>query len=44
MTSYCREAAVFAQSHFSSKELNSTEQSAKKCKCTVTEEVFRGIY
>lgn len=35
MTSYSREAAVFSQSHFSSKELNSTEQSAKKCKCRV---------
>lgn len=30
MTSYTQEAAVFSQSHFSSKELNSTEQLAKK--------------
>lgn len=35
MTSYSREAAVFSQSHFSSKELNSAEQSAKKCTCSV---------
>lgn len=30
MTSYTQEAAVFSQSHFSSKEFNSTEKSAKK--------------
>ena len=35
MTSYSREAAVFSQSHFSSKELNSAELSAKKCTCSV---------
>lgn len=35
MTSYSREAAVFSQSHFSSKEPNSTERCAKKCKCRV---------
>lgn len=30
MTSYTQEAAVFSQSHFSSKEFNSREKSAKR--------------